>query len=213
MLDCACGIGTQAIGFAQSGHSVVASYLSRAAVARAIHEAAQRDLEISFLVSDMTSLAEIPDSEFDVVAALDNALPHLTSAQIRQAVHAMSAKLKPNGLFIASIRDYDQLIIQRPAVQEPAFYGRAGDRRIVHQVWEWLELDRYVLHLYITTQSGQTWSSHHFESEYRCLLRGELTSQLDSAGFENIRWLEPRESGFYQPIVLARKRPIRAATQ
>ena|ERR1035437_3379611 len=71
LLDCACGIGTQAIGFAQSGHHVVASDLSHTAVARAKLETERRGLDISLRVSDMTSLAEIGESDFDVVTALE----------------------------------------------------------------------------------------------------------------------------------------------
>jgi 2-polyprenyl-3-methyl-5-hydroxy-6-metoxy-1,4-benzoquinol methylase len=85
ILDCACGIGTQAIGFAQAGHDVVASDLSPAAIARAGREAETRGVSISFAVADMTSLAEVKESGFDVVAALDNALPHLAPAQLKQA--------------------------------------------------------------------------------------------------------------------------------
>ena len=85
ILDCACGIGTQALGLAGFGHHVTASDLSRAEVNRAKHEAERLALDISFHISDMTSLAEITDSDFDVVAALDNALPHLTADQLRRA--------------------------------------------------------------------------------------------------------------------------------
>lgn len=205
LLDCACGIGTQAIAFAQAGHRVVASDLSRTAVHRARHEAKLRDLDISFFVSDMTSLKEIARTDFDTVVALDNALPHLTRGEVGEAALAIRSKLKPHGLFMASIRDYDSLIVQRPAVQEPAFYGKEGERRIVHQVWEWIDDERYVVHLYITMQSGASWESHHFATEYRCLLRGELTSSLTGAGFDRVQWLMPEESGFYQPIVVARK--------
>jgi glycine/sarcosine N-methyltransferase len=204
LLDCTCGIGTQAIGFAQVGHRVVASDLSRAALNRAKGESEKRGLEISFFVSDMTSLEEIAKTDFDVVAALDNALPHLTPVQVREATRAMGSKLKPQGLFIASIRDYDKLILQRSRIQEPAFYGKDGNRRIVHQVWDWIDDARYVVHLYITSQSGTNWASHHFVAEYRCLLRDELSSALTCAGFEQVQWLMPEESGFYQPIVLAR---------
>jgi len=206
LLDCACGIGTQAIGFAQFGHRVVASDLSRAAVARAKIEAELRGLDISFFVSDMTTLTEIAKTDFDVVTVLDNALPHLTSAQIGEAARAIGSKLKPKGLFIASIRDYDQLIVQKPAMQEPAFYGTEGERRVVHQVWEWIDHEKYIVHLYITIQSSGMWASHHFVSKYRCLLRSELSALLECAGFEQVRWVMPQESGFYQPIVLARKR-------
>ena len=205
LLDCACGIGTQAIGFAQAGHRVVGSDLSPGAVARARREARQRGLNISFAVSDMTSLSEIENGAFDVAAVMDNALPHLTASQLAQALRAMNSKLKPDGLLIASTRDYDQLIADRPVVQGPAFYGADGSRRIVHQVWDWIDKERYVFHVYITMKSDGTWVSHHFASEYRCLLRGELTSALRDAGFGQARWLMPSESGYYQPIVVAKK--------
>jgi glycine/sarcosine N-methyltransferase len=204
ILDCACGIGTQALGFASFGHRVVASDLSRAAVTRATREAESRGLDISFHVSDMTTLKEIADRDFDAVAALDNALPHLTSDQLVCAIKAVGSKLKSNGLFIASIRDYDALILQRPTIQQPAFYGADDKRRIVHQVWDWIDEARYTLHLFITTQSDQAWTSHHFVSEYRALQRSELSKVLQSAGFQDVRWLMPAENGYYQPLVLAR---------
>jgi glycine/sarcosine N-methyltransferase len=204
VLDCACGIGTQALGFAGFGHRVVASDLSPAAVNRARREAERRGLDISFYVSDMTSLKEIADRDFDVVAALDNALPHLTADQLVCAVKAAGARLKSNGLFIASIRDYDALIVQRPAMQGPVFYGSEGKRRIVHQVWDWIDHTRYTLHLFISTQSDEVWTTHHFISEYRALQRSELSHALQSAGFQDVQWLMPAESGFYQPLVLAR---------
>jgi glycine/sarcosine N-methyltransferase len=206
ILDCACGIGTQAIGFAKFGHKVTASDLSQAAVTRARYEAESRGLDISFFVSDMTSLTEIVADDFDVVAVMDNALPHLSAEQVNRAVRAMGSKLGPNGRFIASVRDYDALIAQRPAMQQPAFFGGPGERRIVHQVWDWFDAARYVVHLYITAGSGGTWTTHHFASEYRCILRKELSSELESAGFTDVQWLMPNESGYYQPIVLAKWR-------
>lgn len=205
VLDCACGIGTQAIGFARFGHHVVASDLSPAAIARARREAELRGLKISFAVSDMTSLSEITETDFDVVAALDNALPHLTALQLGQAANAMSSKLKRGGVLIASTRDYDRLIKERPTVQGPAFYETAGNHRIVHQVWDWLDDERYAVHLYITLEEDGVWRSHHFASEYRCLLRAELTASLQGAGLSQVKWLMPEETGFYQPLVIARK--------
>jgi SAM-dependent methyltransferase len=205
ILDCACGIGTQAIGFAKAGHHVVASDLSRAAIGRAKYEAARHELDIAFYVSDMTRLAEIEDRDFDVVAAMDNALPHMSAMQIELAVRAIRSKLKPDGLFIASIRDYDQIVPQRPLIQGPSFYGDHASRRIVHQVWDWLDESRYVLHLYITTRDAHGWTSHHFVSEYRCVRRSELSRALAANGFKNVRWLMPGESGFYQPVVIGRR--------
>jgi SAM-dependent methyltransferase len=98
ILDCACGIGTQSLGLAALGHHVVGSDLSPAEVARAKREARNRGLEIQFYVSDMTDLKEINESRFDVIAAFDNALPHLTSEQLTRAIGAMAARLRPGGL-------------------------------------------------------------------------------------------------------------------
>ena len=208
ILDCACGIGTQAIGLARMGHQVVASDLSEAAVHRAQVEARHRELTIAFCVSDMTSLNEVAESGFDLAISMDNALPHLSAGQLRQAAVAIRRKLKPDGLFMASIRDWDALIVERPTIQKPVFYGGPGSRRIVHQVWDWAastsEEARYTLHVYITVESEQGWKAHHFVSEYRCLLRGELSAALSDAGFVDVRWIMPKESGSYQPIVVAR---------
>ncbi len=205
ILDCSCGIGTQTIGLAALGHQVVASDISSRAVDCARREAQRRSLDITFHVSDMTSLEEIAENNFDAVVSMDNALPHLSPAQLRQASQASASKLKPKGLFMASIRDYDALILDRPAIQQPAFHGAPGNRRIVHQIWDWVDDRRYILHLYITIESGRGWQAHHFVSEYRGLLREELSNLLREAGFTEIRWLMPAESGYYLPIVLARR--------
>lgn len=204
ILDCACGIGTQAIGLAQCGHRVTASDLSAAAVERARREAEKRRLEMTCLVSDMTNLIEIGEAQFDAVLALDNALPHLDRDQLKSAARAMRAKLRMGGLLLASTRDYDRLMVERPAVQGPAIYGREGERRIVHQVWEWRDVERYRVHLYITMQERDGWSSRHFAGEYRAVLRSEVNAALEDAGFGGVRWLTPEESGFYQPLVMAR---------
>ncbi|NYF90906.1 class I SAM-dependent methyltransferase [Tunturiibacter empetritectus] len=204
ILDCACGIGTQALGLAARGHHVVGSDISPMEVTRAAREAYARGLNIEFYVSDMTDLKEIPETGFDVVAAFDNALPHLTSDELIHAVRAMASRLNSGGLFIASIRDYDLLLQQKPAMQEPAFFGSKGSRRIVHQVWDWTEAARYTLHLYITIKADQGWTTHHFVSEYRCVRRQELSDALRSVGFEEPVWLMPRESDYHQPLVLAR---------
>ncbi len=206
ILDCACGIGTQALGLAARGHSVTGTDLSAAAVARARREASQRGLSLDFGVADMRDLSAVAGSGFDVVLAADNALPHMVSdCDLQQAARSIACKLKPGGLFVASIRDYDQAVLQRPAIQGPAFFTDGGLRRIVHQVWDWTEAREYTLHLYITRETEAGWECSHYTSRYRALLRSELAGILSSAGFGDIRWLMPEESRYYQPIALARR--------
>jgi len=189
ILDCACGIGTQALGLAKRGHIVTGCDLSAAAVDRASAEARGRGLDLRLFVADMLDLTSVPENEFDAVVCLDNALPHLDGPQqLLQAATQMRMKLKPGGTWMASIRDYDHLVRERPAVQGPAFYN---DRR-------------YTFHLYITLQTPNGWESRHFAATYRAILRDELTAALGAAGFTDARWLFPPESGFYQPLLLAK---------
>ena len=116
----------------------------------------------------------------------------------------MASRLNAGGLFIASIPNDDLLLQQRPTMQEPAFFGSEGTRRIVHQVWDWIDPARYKLHLYITVQANQQWKTHHFISEYRCVKRQELSEALRLTGFLEPTLLMPEKSGYYQPLVLAR---------
>jgi glycine/sarcosine N-methyltransferase len=205
VLDCACGIGTQALGLATLGFQVTACDLSPAAVERIRMEAAVRGLSVRAFVADMLDLSEVPGGEFDAVICMDNALPHFESEeQLLQAAMRMRRKLRPDGLFMASIRDYDSLAQEKPAVQGPNFYSDENGRRIVHQVWDWLDDRRYTFHLYITRETQDGWESQHYVSDYHAIMRDELNEILARAGFAGCRWIRADESGFYQPIVLAK---------
>jgi glycine/sarcosine N-methyltransferase len=135
---------------------------------------------------------------------LDSALPHLPLDQLARAAEGIKSVLRADGLFLASIRDYDRILLERPTIQVPAFYSSHGNRRIVHQVWDWVGEAKYVVHLYITLQTERGWESLHFVSEYHCIRREQLSAILRRAGFVHVEWMTPSESGFYQPIVVAR---------
>jgi glycine/sarcosine N-methyltransferase len=203
ILDCACGIGTQSLGLAKTGFQVNGSDFSQRSVERAQREAAKRKLDIQFSVACMLDLSAIATSSFDAVICMDNSLPHLESEQIHDALLQIRGRLRPGGTFMASIRDYDLLLRERPVIQGPIFYSDQGHRRIVHQVWDWLDDRSYTFHLYITREVEGSWQALHSTATYRGLRRDELNLALERAGFRNIHWLFPEESGFYQPIVLA----------
>ena len=204
VLDCACGIGTQALGLAKLGFRVSGCDVSVRAIERARQEASRRGLELQLSVANMLDLACLEDSGFDAVICMDNALPHLENdEQLIQAATQIRKKLRPNGLFMASIRDYDLLIKERPVVQGPSFYSDQGHRRIVFQIWDWLDERRYIFHLYITREIANEWKTLHTAAIYRVVLRDELEAVLRQTGFINTRWLFPSESGFFQPVILA----------
>src|SRR5882724_4441629 len=107
-------------------------------------------------------------------------------------------KLKPGGVFVATIRDFDEALRLHPMAQPPAFMMDGPRRRIVHQVWDWIDDRTYAFHFYITRETDAGWECNHYAPNYRALLRTEFTGILGNAGFEDIQWLMPAETGFYQ---------------
>ena len=205
VLDCACGIGTQAIGLALLGHRVHATDRSPAAVRRAGREAASFGVALTTGVADLRDLETRVDGTFDVVLAGDNALAHLlTVHDLRRALRGMRAKLRPGGLLLASIRDYDAILAERPAGTLPVRHGPVGERRIVFQTWDWADAGpTYSQRLFLLVEGGRGWNVAEFEAASRAIRREELDALLHEEGAADIRWLMPAESGFYQPIVTA----------
>lgn len=209
VLDCTCGIGTQALGLAELGYGVRGTDLSPASIDRARGEAARRGLAVRFDVADVRSLSLGSEPAFDVVLSADNALPHLTTAgALRAALDRMVLHARPGGLFLASIRDYDTLLADRPHGTSPTVTGAPGARRITFQTWSWPDDgDVYELELFVMQESGDgVWRTESRRAHYRALRRETLGGMLEDAGLCDVHWILPAESGFFQPLVTARIR-------
>jgi glycine/sarcosine N-methyltransferase len=208
ILDCSAGIGTQAIGLAFFGHEVTATDISPRAIERATREAQRFGVSITFGVADFRSLSQQVAGEFDVVISCDNSLPHLlTDDDLLLATQNIRSKLREGGLFLASIRDYDQILRERPSATMPSVSDSPRGKRIYFQVWEWADDGRtYSVHLFLVTESGGSWEAQHHETRYRAVLRAELTEILQKGGFRDVVWDMPDHSGYFQPLVMARNR-------
>lgn len=204
ILDCACGIGTQAIGLAALGYDVTGSDISEAELLEAGKRAGQNGVPLRLERADFRSLEACFAEQFDIVIAMDNALPHMLSLEdLAAAVGSMAGRLEPGGALIASIRDYDSLLESKPPYSPPYIHKTQAGQRVCFQTWDW-EGDNYTLIQYII-EDGQTLGVSRFACEYRATRREELTAMLLAAGCREAVWKFPEETGFYQPIVVARK--------
>ncbi|MGW1405352.1 class I SAM-dependent methyltransferase [Streptomyces sp. NPDC002403] len=210
VLDCSCGIGTQAIGLALHGHRVTGTDLSLRAVARAAREAARRDLRLRTAAADMRHLP-FPDGRFDVVVCADNALPHLLTEQdTRAALAEMRRVLRPDGLLLVSTRPYDDLLRERPASTTPQVHrseDRADgeDRTVTFQLWHWHDDgEHYDLeHFQLLPAEGE-WRVRVRRTTYWALGRDRLAGLAAEAGFADPEWRMPQETSFFQPLLMAR---------
>jgi SAM-dependent methyltransferase len=224
VLDCTCGIGTQAIGLASRNYRVHATDLASAAVERAEQEAKAFGVSIAFDVADVRILEERVSGIFDVVISCDNSLSHLLEDDdLLAAARQIRRRLRKDGILIASIRDYDRVVHERreSRVNEAPLPGIVGSmsvaqptmprvfddvrgRRVVFQIWDWAEDGRSyaVNHIHMKSKDG-VWETNCFVTRFRALQRGDLSDLLLRAGFAEVRWLMPEESGYYQPIAIA----------
>ena len=204
ILDCACGIGTQAIGLARMGYNVTASDISYGELKEAKERAQKSNVNLHLERADFRALEYTFNEQFDIIIAMDNALPHmLTEKDLNNAVKSIINQLKSGGIFVASIRDYDALLKTKPPYSPPYIHKTEHGKRVSFQTWEWNE-DIYRLTQYIIDDEKDLKISK-FECEYRATRREELTKLLLSHGCTKVEWIMPEETDFYQPVVIATK--------
>jgi SAM-dependent methyltransferase len=204
ILDCACGIGTQAIGLASLGYAITASDISDGELKEAKERAFRNNVKIRFEHADFCALSETFSEQFDIVIAMDNALPHMLSeSALKTAVKSIINQIATGGMFVASIRDYDALLPKKPLYSPPYIHKTDKGQRVSFQTWNW-EGECYKLIQYII-EDEKTLQLSKFECAYRAVRREELTNLLISNGCSRVEWKFPEETGFYQPIVIAKK--------
>ncbi|MCM3706297.1 MULTISPECIES: class I SAM-dependent methyltransferase [Cytobacillus] len=203
LLDCSCGIGTQTLALAKKGYKITASDISRKSIERAKREAEQRQLKIPFFQADMKELSSVYNETFQAILSMDNALPHLTDEnECIKALKEIYSLLSGEGIFLFSIRNYDEILKERPSSTLPA----KRNHTITFQLWDWQQhSDIYNLKHFTMVEKDGEWSVSERDSQYRAYRREDLNQLLHKAGFRQVKWLLPEESPFYQPIAIAYK--------
>jgi SAM-dependent methyltransferase len=200
VLDCSCGIGTQAIALSRRGHRVTGTDISPLAVARAVREAALRGLFLPAAVADMRRLP-FRNNRFDAVVSADNSLPHLLHSQdVTTALEEMRRVLRTGGLLIISTRPYDEILKTRPTSTPPQIAASSHGRSITFQLWDWhADGEHYDLEHFQLVSNGGDWNVHVRRTTYWALTRQQLTQYSIDAGFTALAWKTPDASDFFRP--------------
>jgi glycine/sarcosine N-methyltransferase len=205
ILDCAAGIGTQLLGLAAHGHVLTGSDISAGAVARARAECRRRGVRAALTVADMRALP-FADAAFEAVVCADNSLPHLLTAEdVVRALGEMRRVVSPGGLVLVSTREYDRLRAERPPVTALSLSRGGGGLTVTFQVWDWRpDGERYDLRLFQVTGEDDDWRVDQHRSAYWALSTAQLSGFALQAGLEAPEWRLPDQSGFFQPLLVAR---------
>jgi SAM-dependent methyltransferase len=204
VLDCSCGIGTQSLGLASLGYRVMGTDISERSLERARAEAVRLGLEISFARCDFRDLGPV-EGTFDVVISCDNAIPHLlTEDDVARVFRAMRSKVRPRGLLIITVRDYDKALVERPATTTPQI-NPGPPRQVLVRLHDWDAPDSpmYTIHLLVLTEGAMGWKVSRYSTRYRAIGREALKVAAEHAGFTQVRWNEGNEVGLHQPVMTA----------
>ena len=204
VLDAACGIGTQTLPLATRGFRVVGRDLSRAAVARLQREAEARRLVVDAAVADMRQVSASVSDSFDIVLAFDNSLAHLLNDNDLLAAFQQFVKvLRPGGVFLCSVRDYDKV---RRGESATHLYGKRQDRGDifhVRQEWLWDDPMHYQGTIIIDKETGNGLTRELCSTgRFYAISTGRLLELMVDAGFSDCRRIDET---IYQPILTGRK--------
>jgi ubiquinone/menaquinone biosynthesis C-methylase UbiE len=201
VLDCTCGIGTQALGLARIGYSVTGSDLSDNAIKRARAEASKRKLKTGFSVADVRELWNHHQKTFDIVLSADNSLPHLLSdKEFKRGLAEMYRCTREGGGCVISVRDYEKDVSSGMHLLPYGVRMVKNHKYIVFQVREFYNKDHYNVNLYFVKDSGTaTCKTLVFRSRYYAISIRRIMDLMEMVGFVNIKRID---DGFFQPIIV-----------
>ena len=97
------------------------------------------------------------------------------------------------GLFVAGIRDYDEILNNKVTNTTPNVKNFAKERVISFQIWDWEENNIYVVNQFLI-KGSDNFTTFLTKTKYKAYKRQEVTEIFEKAGFCNIKWLMPNES-------------------
>jgi SAM-dependent methyltransferase len=205
VLDCSCGIGTQALGLARLGYRVVGTDISTREIERARSAAQRLGVDVSFSVVDFRDLSGV-EGPFDVVISCDNTIPHLLdSDDVPRALAQMRAKLCAGGLLVVTMRDFDRALVDKPPIAPPAVIP-GSPRRVLVRLHDWDDdAPLYTVRYLVLTEEERGWTVEEHTTRYRAITRVELTAAAEAAGFTAVAWPTDREVVGGQQAMTARR--------
>ena len=206
VLDCTCGIGTQAIGLALAGHDVCGSDISVAEIERARAEAAKFGVSAEFAAADLLDLrGTLPEgwTAFDAVITA-NSLTHMADEDMLvRAFEQMRLACRSGGIVAVTNRDYDSL--GQPVSTAVQRSTSAGTQRVSLQLWDWAVDGRSyrMTDLLLTRPESSVdgdWIMRSRSTTLHAWRRADIERAAGRAGLADVHWHETT----WQPIATFR---------
>lgn len=193
ILDCACGIGIEAITLGRRGFKVRGSDASEELIAEARRRARKTGVEVPFEVCSWEELpARFGTERFDLVLCIGNSVSHSPGPEaMLRSLGAMREVLKEGGTLVIDSRNWEKLRKAKPRVSVAhRVVEREGAKCIPVYLWSfpdrWEEQHFVELVLLFFDQEGGIAHKLH-RLEYRPFRLEEIVARLEEAGLTEIR--------------------------
>jgi glycine/sarcosine N-methyltransferase len=192
VLDASCGPGTQAIALARLGFEVTAADPSGGILARARQNAAQYGVsdKITFVQSDFQNLHNHLTGPFDAIITKGSSIPHLLrDEQIEETLLIFYELLKPGGLLLVGMRDFEPLLEDRPRFIPGRVHDGPDEQVVTFDIWDWDDGPPMTVtfNSFIVRGSGTTYRVTKNPVVFRALTAEEVEVVMSEVGFENFQ--------------------------
>ena len=192
VLDASCGPGTQAVALARLGYSVTAADPSAGLLARARRNAAGDGVadRLTFVQSDFQNLLRSVQGSFDAVLTKGNALPHLLrDDQIEEALLVFHELLRPGGLLLIGMRDFEPLLEDRPRFWPGRVHDEPEEQIITFDLWDWDDGPPVTVTVsnFVVRGAGDAYRVSKHPVVFRALTAEEVEVVLLEVGFKEIQ--------------------------
>ena len=181
-LDAGCGTGFHSLLLARLGVKVTAVDLSEAMLEKLRGHAASEGMSIATARASFQELQQHLKTSFDGVFCMGNALAHLLTADdLRLALDNFSAFLRPGGILVFQVLNFERILVERPRVLSVKTDGAT----VYTRSYEYADpLIRFNI---AKSTEGNAQPDEVITTMLRPVLWKDLSVMLAGAGFESVR--------------------------
>jgi SAM-dependent methyltransferase len=211
LLDCACGIGVQALALARHGHRVWGTDASAGMIAQAQRRAREAGLDLPLATCRWEELPRRFPEPFDLAFCCGNAIGHCRDAdEMLRSLRGIHSVLKDDGRLVLDSRNWEKMWDDRQRFHTFGVRVRHGVRGIPLCVWTYPERwgEPFLVEVVVLLEQDGRVTLRSYPVTYYPFRLDELLSRLADAGFGDVATTYAEGEAGY--TVTARRRAPRA---